>query len=174
MHFIVKIELPLIVYAAPFVTWLVFFITGVYFGKNPVSCKNILFHKALWISVLVITLCASYYESQYISDLIGKISGLGIKLSSTIYSFSVIILLYLFKDNYTSTPLSRFIVNIGKISFGIYLIHCFGIIIFGKFTPNIYSLNWVLRVILVLSFSVLLIRISMYLSPKISKRILGI
>ena len=174
IHFILKMSLPLIVYAGPFVTWLVFFITGVYFGKNTICRKGILYNKLLWVTVLIISLCASYYESQCISDLMGKASGLGIKSSAHIYSFSVVILAYLFKDNYISTSLSRFVVKIGDISFPIYLIHIFVIMILTKFIPDVYSLNWVLRIVLVLSISTLLIRLSMYALPKTSKKILGV
>lgn len=115
-------SIPLVRYAGLFPLWTVFFAYGVYLGKQ--NQRN---HKLY--PYVIITLCGlvlSYLESKYYIS-IGS-GGVGIKPSSFLYSFGIIAIAFSSKlENLLQgkTLVERMLNYIGRISFGIYLIHCY-------------------------------------------------
>ena len=117
-----NISIPLIFYAGSFPVWIVFFVLGIYLGRRDqvsVSSKSLFIFT---IAGLLISIAETYLHI-YIS---GSFQGLGIKLGAFIYSFAVILFLFSLQTNKSSnSPIWRYLVYLGRISFGVYLTHLF-------------------------------------------------
>jgi surface polysaccharide O-acyltransferase-like enzyme len=133
-----NISIPLILYAGPFPVWIVFFVLGIYMGKRDklsVSTK-LLFIFAL--AGLLISIAETYLHI-YIS---GSFQGLGIKLGAFIYSFTVILFLFSMQTNKSLNSLVwRFMVYLGRISFGVYLTHIFFLSYLARPVVNRIAIN---------------------------------
>ena len=147
--------IPLILYAGPLPCWLMFFVLGVMIGHKPERNYSIIL--PMVISILGFIL--SVIESDYLFDHYGK--GVGIKPSSFIYSAGMIFLMFSNKvENLIrrTGAIYRFIIWIGSLSFGIYLIHYYFISFFVKRLPvDSWLLQWFLALFLTVVF-ILIIR----------------
>lgn len=117
-----NLTIPLIVYGGPFPVWIAFFVLGIFMGGRgqPSISNKLLF--SLTIVGLLISIAETYLHI-YIS---GSFQGLGIKLGAFIYSFTVILFLFSMQTNKSLNSLVwRFMVYLGRISFGVYLTHIF-------------------------------------------------
>lgn len=127
------INIPLLLYAGPFPVWLAFFVEGIWIGKMKNRDYNIVF----WVLLVCLGLTFSYIESKMLLPLHN--TGVGIKLSSYIYAFAIIMVLFsskvesLFRNN----GANKIVTYIGSISFGIYLTHIFYIMILRYFINDI-------------------------------------
>ncbi len=156
---------PLIIYAGPFPLWIVFFFMGIYFSRHS---RN---YRMIWpLIVIIIGFVLQILEYKYWLDR-GQVA-LGIKLSSFIFSFGVMWLLFSRKveSKYTDNILIKSINWIGGISFGIYLLHCYMIMVTDRLFPGI---SWAFKWLFVLSLTILIIWISKLIFPKISNKYLG-
>lgn len=131
--------LPLILYAGPCVTWLVFFCLGIYLGRNERNYRIKPLIVGLLFSIILMII------ESYILDSFGK-SGYGLKPSVYIYSLFVILILFSKKlqDAFDEELLiNKCISYIGKISFGIYLIHYYLIMIIAILPiEHIWIVRW--------------------------------
>ena len=59
--FFKNLHIPLIFYAGPFPTWIMFFVVGCYIGK-----RNVVVNSSLLIICFIISLIYCYFESRYI------------------------------------------------------------------------------------------------------------
>ena len=137
-------QMPLIVYAGPFITWFVFFMLGVYYSSEEIKYTVI-----QAIAVIIFDLVLECIETYWLNTNYG--GGYGIKLSAFIYSIGVIMLILSpkVKAAYKSNKLTQIIAYIGNISFGIYLIHCFVITGINYLLPtHSWAFSWLLVVIL--------------------------
>lgn len=137
-------QLPLIIYAGPFITWFVFFMLGVYYSSETI---NYTVKQA--IAVIVFGFALECIETYWLNTNYG--GGYGIKLSAFIYSIGVIMLILSpkVKAAYKSNKLTSIVAYIGNISFGVYLIHCFVIKGVNYLLPtHSWALSWLLAVIL--------------------------
>lgn len=159
------ISLPIILYAGPFTTWFVFYMLGIYYSDKEIvfSLRNII----LFVCIGFVLECLETYWLLQNYD-----SGFGIKLSSFIFSFGIILLVLhpktqsLHQDNiYTSL-----IVYIGKISFGIYLTHCYIITLLKVILP---FESWILSWLLVVLITMIIIMLSRKILPSWINRYLG-
>ena len=119
-------DLPLVLYAGNFATWLMFFVLGLYlgsFGKIKMPNRYIMIC-ALAFYVLS---CAESYLLIYFFGRAGD-AVTAVKVSSFMYSFFLII--FLFK-NYGFIR-SKLLRKVGVMSFGIYLTHMFFIVVVSK------------------------------------------
>ncbi len=151
------ISLPLIIYAGPFISWFMFFMLGVYLSSQQTKYS---------LSYAVILTIAGFIlecvEAYFLNTKFG--GGLGIKISSFIFSFGVILIALFPKVSamYSKNTLTNIIAKIGSISFGIYLIHCFVI----QLISHIISLNnWVILWFIVLIATSLIIIIANKILP---------
>lgn len=115
------LSIPLILYAGPFPVWLMFFVLGLWLGNNRIKTST----KMLFISV-IIGLFISIAETYCIFQITDSFRGLGLKIGAFIYSFAVI--LFLFSLEYQPIKKSKlweFMSYLGRISFGVYLIHMY-------------------------------------------------
>ena len=161
-------ELPLILYAGPLPCWLMFFVLGVMIGHKPERNYSI----SLPIIISVLGFMLSIIESYYLLNHYGK--GVGIKPSTYIYSAGMIFLMF---SNKMETLISRtgviyrFIIWIGSLSFGIYLIHRY----FVSFLANILTIDsWLLQWAIALFLTIVLIQILRKLLPTKYHKYLGI
>lgn len=162
-------SIPLVRYAGLFPLWTVFFAYGVYLGKQ--NQRN---HKLY--PYVILTICGlvlSYLESKYYIS-IGS-GGVGIKPSSFLYSFGIIAIAFSSKlENLLQgkTSVERMLNYIGRISFGIYLIHCYFILIFRENLSNQWNaMPWILKFSFVLLLSIVVIQIFRKVSKKLSAKI---
>ena len=113
------INLPLILYAGNFPILLVFFVLGLYLGSQ----KEVAISNKLLIALVVIFYILSCLESYFLYSLFenGGLAATAMKPSSFLFALFLIILLFKNIDFYKSDTLEY----LGKISFGVYLIHVF-------------------------------------------------
>lgn len=112
-RYFIEIELPLIIYAGNFLTWLMFFVLGLYLGQG----KQIKVSNIVLISLILVFYLLSCLETYFLIDLFHKPTAN--KLSSFFYAFSLIVYLFNNKDSIKTNVLKE----LGRLSFGIYLIH---------------------------------------------------
>ena len=147
--------IPLILYAGPLPCWLMFFVLGVMIGHKPERNYSII----LPIVITILGFILSVIETDYLLDHYGK--GVGIKPSSFIYSAGMIFLMFSNKvENLIrrTGAIYRFIIWIGSLSFGIYLIHCYFISFFVKRLPvDSWLLQWAIALFLTVA-SILILR----------------
>ena len=137
-------QLPLIIYAGPFITWFVFFMLGVYYSSSKI---NYTVKQA--IAVIIFGLGLECIETYWLNTNYG--GGYGIKLSAFIYSIGIVMLILSpkVKAAYKSNKITSIVAYIGNISFGLYLIHCFVIMGVNYLLPtHSWVLSWMLVVIL--------------------------
>lgn len=137
-------QLSLIIYAGPFVTWFVFFMLGVYYSSSKI---NYTIKQA--VSIIVFGFALECIETYWLNTNYG--GGYGIKISSFIYSIGVIMLIISpkAKTAYKSNKITSLIAYIGNVSFGVYLIHCFVIKGVNYILPEYnWALSWLLVVII--------------------------
>ena len=120
LHF-KHINIPLIAFAGPFPLWIAFFCEGIYIGKNGRDYK-------IWpIAVLaILSLVFAVIEARFLYSLDG--GGLGVKLSSFLFSFFAVLLFFSSKTEKIFVKLGwlyRLFIWVGGLSFGIYLCHCY-------------------------------------------------
>ena len=138
------IQLPLIIYAGPFITWFVFFMLGVYYSSSKI---NYTVKQA--IAVIIFGFALECIETYWLNINYG--GGYGIKLSAFIYSIGIVMLILSpkVKAAYKSNKITSIVAYIGNISFGVYLIHCFVIMGVNYLLPtHSWVLSWMLVVIL--------------------------
>ena len=142
-------KLTLVEAASPFPVWMVFYVMGVLKAQN----IKFPFHTIRpWVGAAIgIILCLIHITWLYIQY--GSIAP-GIKLSSHIYTYFVI--MWLFSDNarllynkIQSSKMAGWIVETGRLSFFIYLTHCLIIFTFSIIhIPNLWSVRWPLCIVL--------------------------
>lgn len=141
------IPLSLIAYAGPLPCWLMFFMLGVALGQSP--NRN-------YSRLLPVIICVAGYILSVVSSLYTDV-GEGIKPTSFVFSFGMILLLFNAKTERSLTITNKFFkafVWIGNVSFTIYLTHMY-IVWFVVEQCTIES--WCLRVMVTLSLTCLLI-----------------
>ena len=146
--------IPLILYAGPLPCWLMFFVLGVMIGHKPERNYSII----LPMVIAILGFILSVIETDYLLDHYGK--GVGIKPSSFIYSAGMIFLMFSNKvENLIrrTGAIYRFIIWIGGLSFGIYLIHCYFISLCVRRLPiDSWLLQWSLTLFLTVVFILIL------------------
>ncbi len=157
---------PLVLYAGPFVLWIIFFMMGIWYSSH--SRKYSLTPA---IFVTTIGFIASVIESRYYLSISG--SGMGIKFSSFIFSSGIIMLLFsekvekLFVENW----ITRFILFTGEVSFGVYLIHMYVRRAVGYLHINSWVIDWGLTLAITL---LIIVAVKRCLSKKLAEKLFGI
>ena len=162
------LKLPLILYAGPFCVWILFFCQGILMGKT-----NRNYPIFMLVILLIISLLLQIIESNYLYDL--REDGFGIKASAFLYSSIIVFILFakksqMFYESKTNVFFSL-VEYIGKISFGIYLIHMYIIMMISK---SIGIEHWGIKWFLTLIFSMAVVySVKKLLPNKFTSKYLG-
>ena len=147
-------SIPIILYAGPLPCWIMFFVFGVLIDHYPQRRYSVI----LPVIILVAGLVMSIIESNYLLFHYGK--GVGIKPSSFIYSAGMVFLMFASKVEELirrTGAIYRFIIWIGSLSFGIYLIHCYFISFCVRRLPiDSWLLQWAIALFLTVVFILIL------------------
>lgn len=144
------ISIPLVIYAGGFPLWLVFFYLGLYLRK----CSEREYKVAHVIHLVLITFILQVIETRYLMTFNG--GGVGIKPSSFLFSFCIILVAFSKKMENLFERCKRIlypVVKIGNFSFGIYLAHCYFIYLLGIYFPYDGYGTWVINTIIALLLS---------------------
>lgn len=166
VRLVLGVELSLLAYAAPFTTWWVFFMSGVYMARHSREYS-------LWmpIAIVIIGMVLQCVEGNGLMERYGE--GLGIKPSSYLYSQGVILLVFCKRceQAYRSVPLLRPIEYCGRVSLGIFLIHCYMIGV-AKHIP-LATTHWGIKWVTTLLLSGVFIWCANRVLPKWASRWIG-
>lgn len=156
----------MIVFAGPVIVWLIFFWIGVFLSRRERD------YKIGWIFIgALISFVLMLIETKYRHEATG--GGYGIKPSSFLFSFFMILLLLskrieakYVKDN----VVNKILTLVGDYSFPIYLIHCFVITtVFHYVTLS----NWIVRWCVVVAITMIFIYMVRKVLPTKCLRIIG-
>ena len=128
-RYFLKIKIPLILYAGVFPVWIVFFVYGVYLSNHKVNINP-----HISIILIFVTYILSNVESYFLFlnfSMIGD-AVTAIKITSFMYSLAVITF-FMQNKNFIS---SKLLSDIGRNSFGIFLIHIPIIILYSEINTN--------------------------------------
>ena len=157
---------PLIVFAGPVIVWVIFFWIGVFLSRSE---RN---YKIGWIFVgLLISFALMLIETKFRHEATG--GGYGIKPSSFIFSFLMILLLFSkrIEHKYVKDKvINKALIVVGDYSFSIYLIHCFVITIVFHFVT---ISNWIVRWTIVVAITMLFICLVRKVLPNKCLKIIG-
>lgn len=168
-------------YEAVFPAWFVFYYLGLYIKiKVPgVRKKQRSIAKALHIvlGALILSIIECYLM-LYLEFPVGFASS-QIKVSSFVYSLSIINLIFVLKENHIKTK-ECIVTRLGNYSYGIFYVHCFWLLIISKvmsYIPYIYNvlpLYQLIEVTAALALSTLSIIITnKIMGKKLSSKFLG-
>lgn len=142
-------KLSLVQSGSPFPVWMAFYVMGVLKAQH----IKLLFQTAKPLLFAAIGIVLSVIQIAWLHTNYDCVAP-GIKLSSHIYTYFVI--MWLFTDEakslynkYSKTKVANWIVETGKLSFFIYLTHCLIIFIFSIIhIPDLWSVRWPLCIML--------------------------
>ena len=157
---------PLIVFAGPVIVWLIFFWIGVFLSRRERDYKI----GKIFIGVLL-SFVLMLIETKYRHEATG--GGYGIKPSSFICSFLMILLLFSkrIEHKYVKDKvINKALIVVGDYSFSIYLIHCFVITIVFHFVT---ISNWIVRWTIVVAITMLFICLVRKVLPNKCLKIIG-
>lgn len=162
---VLGIEIHLLLYAGPFPLWILFFFMGLYLGTHSRD-YGLLWPVVITVAGLTLQIAEFIYWGHR------GVGAFGIKISSFIFSAGVILVCFSKKaETRYNGNIALSVINwIGGISFGIYLLHCYWIMIIHHFAPE---MNWILKWTLVLSATILTIWIVKLVMPRTAKKYLG-
>ncbi len=163
--YIKGVTIPIIVYAGLFPVWFVFYMLGVYYSRKERG------YSLLSVSIVVIFgLILEFVETYYLNTRFS--GGVGIKLSSFIYSYGIILLVLhpRIEASFCKNKLSSFIVYIGKISFAIYLSHCYIISIVIRVVT---FESWLMKFFVVSLLTIIIITLARRILPNKIKHYIG-
>ena len=162
--------LPLMLYAGPFTSWILFFALGLYLA----NC-NRLYSLAIPFILILLGIVFQFAELYYISSTFNYFS-LDIKTSSALYSSGIILLLFSkkvenFYNNYSNSKALKLFEFFGKKSFIIYLCHCYII----SFVSSIYYTSfWSFNFTVCFTLTILFILLLQKIVPKSIHKQIGI
>jgi peptidoglycan/LPS O-acetylase OafA/YrhL len=113
---------------------------GVFYSRKP---RN--YSLKISIAIVLVGFFLELIETYFLNTQYS--GGVAIKLSAFIYSFGIVLFILHPKveASYKENTLTNLIVYVGKISFGIYLIHCYMIPVVDKLTTiDIWFLRWII------------------------------
>lgn len=168
--YVTKDQLPL--YATLFPAWLIFYYTGLYIKINGfvIRQKNkAVSHAFVLIGCALLFSIAECYLMLYLGFSAASATS-QIKISSFLYSLTIINLIFVLKEYGIKTKES-FVTKIGNYSYGIFYVHCFWLLLVSKamsYIPFIHSILPVYQLIELLA----ILALSM-LSIIITDKIIG-
>lgn len=167
VRFILGKEMPLIVRGS-FPILLLFFYTGIYLSKSKRDYSLL-----LPVIMMIIGIASGMLQMEWIRDQYG-VSAQGQKITLYIFDIGFILLCMSHKVEllYRNNRLTRLILYIGEISFGIYFTHVYLILIANRFLPFVNG-NWAFLWGVSLLLTIAAIALVKRIAPVWSRRYLG-
>ena len=172
-----KHPLPLLLYGGPILCFIVYFSLGASMQlDNKKSSVNI----CLVLFGIGVSLCASCAESYFIMEKTNSLSGSGLKPSAVLFSIFICSLLYsdFCSGKYLSNKITKFFSDLGRYSYGIYLLHIYFIVLFNKFFKNYFTGSglffWIILTMIVLFISYAILFAVKKFFPKFSRFCMGV
>jgi peptidoglycan/LPS O-acetylase OafA/YrhL len=166
VKYYIHYNIPLLLYAGLFPTWLVFFVEGLYLKNNSIKInvkKMALFF--VFVGILL-SIAETYYWYGKYRDFGNSITA--VKLSSFFFSFFLVLYLLSSSKNQIN---SKILVFLGNASFGIYLMHMLFLPIvescLNKIFPKIASIQLVYQP-LSISLTIFLCLFTRYAAKKLN------
>ncbi len=160
-------ELPLIVRGS-FIILFLFFYMGIYLSKHSRDYS-------LWIPVAMMSvgLISGLFHMEWLHQTYDTIQ---VGQKATLYLFDAGFILFCMSSKveswYRDNQMTRIILRIGEISFGIYFTHVYLIFIADRFFPSMRS-NWLLLWSFSLILTIAVILAVKHVAPDWSRRYLG-
>lgn len=144
------IEIPLIIYAGNIITWLMFFVLGMYLKNN----KIIINIKTLVI-MIILSLLLELIETKIHFELLNNLEEAitAVKISSFIYSGLVIVLFL--GEKRIEFKNFKFLGSLGQVSYAIYLNHLLVMLFVNKMINYFFIEPGLTSQLLVLFFTIL-------------------
>jgi len=165
--YVTKHQMPL--YGTIFPAWLMFYYLGLYIKNNGVAQKK---DKALSKAILIVLIALLFsiiegYILLYSRMSMGFASS-QIKISSFVYSLSIINLIFALKDSGFKTK-DNAITKIGNYSYGIFYVHILWLMILAKLTDSIPYIHSLLPVyeLIQLTLAIALSALSIVITRKV-------
>ncbi len=133
IRYFTNISLPLIVYAGNFVTWIMFFVLGLYLG----SSASINISNKLLISLTLVFYSLSCIESYVLYEMSQQAESAVTAVKASSFMYSLVLIVFLFKNH--NIIKSKVLKSIGEISFGVYLIHMFVLMVASRLLSRFFS-----------------------------------
>ena len=166
-------EIPLIFSAIVFPMWMMFFVIGLYYGNG----NKIKISIPILILIILATIGLGLLETSYFTQIIGFLNASQQKTTNSIFSLFVIILLFNLHRKYSFNSLTgKFFSYIGRISFGIYLLHMYILMYLSIFINSFYpgvELSQPLLMLTILLISILIISLVKRVNNKFATKYLG-
>ena len=172
-----KHPLPLLLYGGPILPFIVYFSLG---ASMQLDNKKSFVNICLVLFGIGVSLCASCAESYFIMEKTNSLSGSGLKPSAVLFSIFICSLLYsdFCSGKYLSNKITKFFSDLGRYSYGIYLLHMYCIQLINKFLKNYFIggglLYWIIYTLIVLLISYAVLYIVKGLMPKFSRICIGV
>lgn len=160
-------DLPATISVGPFVYWVFFYFMGVY-----LSDKKRDYSLFLPVILIVVGFVTQIFETKYLMSC-GNL-GVGLKISSWIYSAGVILLLFSSKVERTLTRNNKcytMMVKLGTMSFGVYLIHVYSLMLESKI---VHSDNWLISFVIISILTTGIVLLLREIIPEKYWKIIGI
>ena len=172
--------LPLVLYGGPICCFIVYFALGSALQQDKLR-------EHIPIPLCIITTCLmlviSCAEAYFLMERNGSLTGMGLKPSAVL--FSVCMCLILYSDtcaaNYSENTVSKQLCNLGRYSYGIYLLHMYCLSVLHKLIVKTGCeitvcrlFWWAAYTFVVLLLSYILLRFAKRIHPKVSRLCLGV
>lgn len=166
-------EFPLVASAIMFPMWIMFFVVGLYYGDG----KKIKITNSALILLILATIGLALFETNYITQKAGFIYASREKTTNSIFSFFVItLLLNMHRRSHFNSFVGKSFSYIGRISFGIYLLHMYVhmyiFLFLNRFYPEI-ELSQSVLILTILLISILVITIAKKINSRLATKYLG-
>lgn len=166
-------QFPMIAGAINFPMWIMFFVIGLYYGNgNKVNIST-----TVLILIISATILSAFIETGYMTQKTGFLIASQQKATNFIYSLFLIILFFNLHRKYSFNSLvGKFSSYIGRISFGIYLIHMYILmylrIFLNRFYPD-FELSQPTLMLTILLISILIISLVKRVNNRLATKYLG-
>lgn len=162
-----NIDIPLVVYGAPFTLLGVYFVLGVSLSRRDRNYSLTLPVLGM-IAGMILQLIEMYFINTNLEG------GFGIKVSSLLYCYSCLMFLFSAKvEKWVSSHtniITKWLNKIGNVSFGVYLTHIYFIMFLSKFfTIDNYFAKWAVVSLLSIAF----VMVGKRIMPVFSEKYLG-
>lgn len=168
-------ETPSLIFSALFFPmWMSFFVVGIYYGSG----HHLRISNILTIGVMLFFIVMAVLETKYLSSKFGFYGESQNKMTNSLFSLCCIVLFFnnAFLQCVPRSAVAKFTAYVGKISFGIYLVHMLVLMYLDLIGDKLFGgfrLPWFILPIVILILSIIFITICKRINNRIAVKYLG-